>query len=142
MKSAKVVHIQGMFHWYRICSSRVLFKCFCIRRNCHFRLLLGIFFGQNSPKCCQFCLKFWPVMTCKMMHQILYGSFWSIKKWLKLGQKAVFWLFWEFFLFMSSHTLWVTSKDFAKWGGGRGRGKLGLNYHLGSHQKVIWNSQT
>ena len=29
-------------------------------------------------------------MTCKMMHQICYGFYWSIKKWSKLGQKTKF----------------------------------------------------
>ena len=55
------------------------------------RLLLE-FFGQNFPKCCQFCLKFWPVMTCKM---------------IRLKE--------EFFLFTLSFTLWFTPQDFAKW---------------------------
>ena len=46
-------------------------------------------------------------MTCKMMHQISYGFYLSIKKWSKLGQKS-FWLILWVFLFMPSYTLWVT----------------------------------
>ena len=53
---------------------------------------------------------FWLVMTCKMMHQIDYGFYWSIKKWSKLGPRS-FWLI----LFMPSCTLWVMAQDFAKW---------------------------
>ena len=34
----------------------------------------------------------WPVMTCKMMHQICYGFYWSIKKWLKWGHFERFFL--------------------------------------------------
>ena len=51
----------------------------------------------------------------KMIHQIYYGFYWSIKKWLKLGQKADFLLILSVFLFMPSYTLWVTPQDFAKW---------------------------
>ena len=54
-------------------------------------------------------------MTCKMMHQICYGFYWSIKKWSKLGQKADFLLILRVFLFMPSYTPWVTPQDFAKW---------------------------
>ena len=36
-------------------------------------------------------------MTCKMMHQICYGFYWSIKKWSKLGQKTEFLTHFEFF---------------------------------------------
>ena len=54
-------------------------------------------------------------MTCKMMHQICYGFYGSIKKWSKLGQKAVFLRNLSVFLFMPSYTLWVTPQDFAKW---------------------------
>ena len=48
MKGFKVVDIPGMFYSYQICSTPVL--NICTSRNCHFRLLLGRFSGQNSPK--------------------------------------------------------------------------------------------
>ena len=51
---------------------------------------------------------FWPVMTCKMMYQIGYSFYWSIKRWSKLGPKY-FWLILRVFLFMPSCTLWVIS---------------------------------
>ena len=54
-------------------------------------------------------------MTSKMMHQICYGFYWSIKKWSKLGQKVDFLFILRVFLFMPSYTLWVTPQDFAKW---------------------------
>ena len=31
---------------------------------------------------------FWPVMISRMMHQIDYGFYWSIKTWSKFGQKS------------------------------------------------------
>ena len=62
------------------------------------------FFGQNSPRCCQFCVKFLPVMTCKMMHQICYGFYWSSKKWSKLGHKTDFVAHFEsFFIYVLLH---------------------------------------
>ena len=54
-------------------------------------------------------------MTCKMMHQICLGCYWSIEKWSKLGYKLTFWLILRVFLFTSSYTLWVTPQDFSKW---------------------------
>ena len=44
----------GSFCWYQICRSQVL--NFQILFYHLFKLFLGDFFGQNSPKCCQFCL--------------------------------------------------------------------------------------
>ena len=49
-----------------------------------------VVFWPELPKICQFFLNFWPVMTCKMMQQICYSFYCSIKKWSKLGQKADF----------------------------------------------------
>ena len=81
-----------------------IFKCFC-----SFKLsFLGcfpVFFWPELPKNL-FCLKFWPVMTYNMMHQICYSFYWSIKKWSKLGQKLSFWLILRGFLFMLSYTQW------------------------------------
>ena len=58
----------------------------------------------------------WPVKTCKMMHQICYGFYSSIKKWLKLCQKNWFFSsFWKFFLCMLYYTLWVMSQYFSNW---------------------------
>ena len=48
-------------------------------------------------------------------YRICYGFYWSIKKWLKLGQKADFLAHFRTFLFITPHTLWVTPHDFAKW---------------------------
>ena len=45
-----------------------------------------------TAQCCQFCLQFWPLMICRMMHQICHCFYWSIKNWSKLGQKIFFWL--------------------------------------------------
>ena len=64
----------------------------------------------------------WPVMTWKVMHQICYGFYSSIKKWLKLGQKKWFFSsFWKFFLCMLYYTLWVMSQYFSN-------GKILLRY--------------
>ena len=49
---------------------------------------------------------FKPVMACKMMHQIAYGFYLSIKKCSKLGQKS-FWL--------CLPTPYDKPQDFAKW---------------------------
>ena len=46
-------------------------------------------FDQNSLKY-QFCLKFWPMLTCKMVHQICCSFYWSIRKLSELGRKADF----------------------------------------------------
>ena len=74
------------------------------------------FFGQNLPKCRQFCLKFWAVMKCKIMHQICYGFYWRVKIWSKLGEKKlIFWLILRGFLFTPSYILWVTRQYFDKW---------------------------
>ena len=70
-----------------------------------FRLLFGDFW-PNSPKCCQFCLKFWPVMTCKMMQHICYSFYWNNKKWSKLCQKTDFWgNFERFFVYVLLHPM-------------------------------------
>ena len=49
-----MVHIQGKFYWYRNCSSPVLnfqiVNCFGTIRNCHFRLLLGMFLARTPEK--------------------------------------------------------------------------------------------
>ena len=55
------------------------------------RLLLE-FFGQNFPKC-QFCLKFWPVMTYKTIRQKCYSFYWNMKKWLIVRVFFVYTLF-------------------------------------------------
>ena len=55
-------------------------------------------FDQNSPKCCQFCLKFWTLMICKIMHQICCGFYGGFKILSKLGERN--WFFcslWEIF---------------------------------------------
>ena len=56
---------------------------------------------------------FWPVITCKMMHQIAYGFYLSIKC-SKLSQKSLG-HFASFFIYAHLH-LWVTPQNFAKWG--------------------------
>ena len=67
----------------------------------------GWFFGQNPPEC-KFWLKFWSVMTYKMMHQICYDFYWSIRKWSKLGQqKLILGVILKVFLLMS--------QDLATW---------------------------
>ena len=49
MKGVKVVDMMMMSLLISdLCSSSVI--NFCTRRNCHFRLLLGRFFGQNCSK--------------------------------------------------------------------------------------------
>ena len=45
-------------------------------------------------------------MTCKVMHQICYGFYWSIKKWSKLDQKADFLAHLEnFFVYALLHSM-------------------------------------
>ena len=54
-------------------------------------------------------------MTCKMMHQIGYGFYWSIKKWSKLGPKS-FWLILRvFFVYALLHLMSYKPHDFSKW---------------------------
>ena len=79
-----------------ICSFRV-FKC-------HFWLLLGCFFGHNSPRCGQILLKFWPIMQCKVLNQICDG-FWC--KFHEIKHKTLnLWLILTGYL--SSYALTVT----------------------------------
>ena len=49
------------------------------------------------------------------MYQICNDFYCSIKKWMKFGQKRIFWLILRGFLFTLSGTLWVTSQDLAIW---------------------------
>ena len=58
-------------------------------------------FDQNSLKY-QFCLKFWPMLTCKMVHQICCSFYWSIRKLSELGRKADFSNHFEGFFFAYS----------------------------------------
>ena len=66
------------------------FKCFCTRRKCHLRLLLGLFFGDNPWNVVKFILNFCLPMQCKVMHQILTivilfqrnGKYWAEKGFL------------------------------------------------------------
>ena len=51
----------------------------------------------------------------KMMHQISYDFYWSIKKRSNWAKKPVFWLILSFFLFMPFFTVRVTPQDLAKW---------------------------
>ena len=52
----------------------------------------------------------WPVTTCKMMHQICYGFYWSIKKWLKWGQKSYFLAHFERFFLVHFGTQFTARK--------------------------------
>ena len=66
------------------------FKWFRSSRKYHFKLPLGGFLAITPLKCSQILLKFWPVMQCKVMHDIGHGFYCTIKKWSKLGKKTDF----------------------------------------------------
>ena len=63
------------------------------------------------PQILLILLKFWPVMTYKMMHQICYSFYWSIKKCSKLGQKTEFLVHFErIFVYALLHSMSYTSR--------------------------------
>ena len=84
-----IYHVSFIYIWLVILEFPY-FKCFCTSRKYQFRLLLGVFLDITSQKRGQIGLKFWPVMLCKVMRQIL-DSFYSIlEKWSKMVQKSDF----------------------------------------------------
>ena len=67
----KVVCILGSFCWYQICSSQVLnFQKYfsTIFLNCFWEIFL-----VRTPQ--NVVIFVWPMMTCKIMHQICYGFY-------------------------------------------------------------------
>ena len=62
MTGVKVVHILGSFCWQFLLISDMSFSSFKISNTflpaetIFLSCFWEIFFGQNSPKCCQFCL--------------------------------------------------------------------------------------
>ena len=55
------------------------------------------------------------MMICKIINQIRYTFYWSIKKWSKLDWKTLFLLILRGFLFTHAYTLWITTQAFVKW---------------------------
>ena len=77
----------------------------------------------------------WCIRYCMVLFEVLRNGWNWAKKLFFLALLRVF------FVYVLSHPMSYVQR-FCQVRGGRGKGKLGLNYHLGSHQKVIWNSQT
>ena len=111
------MHILGKFHWYWICSSRVLiFRCFCTSRSCHFRLLLGVFWLELL-KMLSVLFRIFTSDDMQDFQDDASDMLWIILKYYgwNCAKKLIFWLNLRGFLFTPSDTLWVTPKDFSKW---------------------------
>ena len=102
--SGLISYISASFYvWYAVFEFSNV-KCFHSSRKYDFWLLLGCFFGHNSPRCGQILLKFWPIMQCKVLNQICDG-FWC--KFHEIKHKTLnLWLILTGYL--SSYALSVT----------------------------------
>ena len=71
MTGVKVVYILGSFCWYQICSSQVLHF-----QKYFYTIFLSCFWEIFLVRTPQNVVNFvWPMMTCKIMHQICYGFY-------------------------------------------------------------------
>ena len=57
-----------------------------------------VVFWLELLKILSILFEIWPVMTCKMMHQMCYGFYWSIKRWLKLAKNLGFFAHFQMFV--------------------------------------------